>query len=92
MVSLVRAVFAVLLVVTHPNVRDALAITQTFKMALSTSDLSCGKQRTWSVLAFGGKLPVSPSRFYIETKRPKARNTGQSTSMTGNLLLSNPQL
>lgn len=38
--SLVGAVLAVLLVVTHPNVGDALAITQTLEMAVIARDLS----------------------------------------------------
>lgn len=48
---LVRAVLAVLLVVTHPNVRDALAITQTLEMAVIARDLGCGIC-PWSALTF----------------------------------------
>lgn len=61
--SLVRAVLAVLLVVTHPNVRDTLAITQTLEMAVITCDLGCG-ECTWSIMTFGA-ICIFLSRFHI---------------------------
>lgn len=60
---LVRAVLTVLLVVTHPNIRDALAITQTFEMAVITRDLGCGES-IWSILKIGA-ICIFALRFHI---------------------------
>lgn len=40
--SLIGAVLTVLLIITHPHVRNTLAITQTLEMAFIARYLSCG--------------------------------------------------